>query len=65
MFERQKCTKKPIDRAIMSYSVREKGRKRREKQTGKKNAARKVFSSQPQSFKDIFKKKLFYLMRSS
>ena len=26
----------------MSYNVREKGRNRREKQTGKKNAARKV-----------------------
>ena len=31
---------KPIERAMMSYNVLEKGRKRREKQTGKKNAAK-------------------------
>ena len=28
----------------MSYNVLEKGRKRREKQTGKKNAVKKLFS---------------------
>ena len=43
----------PIERAIMSYNVREKGRKRREKQTGKKNAAREVFLVDHEDSKDF------------